>query len=346
MQLFFPTMVRKGMIRSIRIATFLVVLIAGPVAAQMPRVGIVDFYGLRRLTPADLSPAVRVQIGDSLTRTTDDLRNRLLEVPGVLDADVSLICCEVGRSILYVGVREAGAPMLEFNRAPTGPELLPPEILTVSSRYMRAMIEGVRKGEAGEDDSAGHSLSLYPPARAEQEPMIAFAANNTELLRRVLRNSGNGEHRALAAQVIAYVSDKTSVVDDLVAAVRDPDDQVRNNAVRALGVMAMYAQSHPDAGLNVPYAPFIDLLTSLEWTDRNKASFALAALTTTRDAELLRELRERALPSLIEMARWRAPGHALAAAVVLGRIGGLPDDEIFRLFQRDREALIRTLSGL
>ena len=330
MQQFFRIMVSNGMIRSIRIATLLLVLMAGPVAAQMTRVGIIDFYGLRRLKPADLSAALRVQIGDSLTRTTDELRNRLLAVPGVLDADVSLVCCEAGRSILYVGVREAGAAMLEFGPAPTGPQLLPAEILAVSSRYMRAMIEGVRSGQAGEDDSAGHSLSLYPPARAEQEHMIAFAAKNTELLRSVLRNSGNGEHRALAAQVIAYTPDKTGIVGDLVAAARDPDEQVRNNAVRALGVIAMYAQSHPDARVVVPYAPFIDLLTSLEWTDRNKASFALAALTTTRDPVLLRELRERAQPELLEMARWRAPGHALAAAVVLGRIRGLQDDQILR----------------
>jgi hypothetical protein len=331
------------MIRSIRIAGLLLALVAGPVAAQLPRIGIIDFYGLRQLTPADLAAAVRVQIGDSLTRSPDEIRSRLLAVPGVLDADVSLICCDAGRSILYVGVREAGAPMLEFNAAPTGAELLPAEILAVSSRYMRALIDGVRNGQSGEDDSAGHSLSQYPPARAEQEQMIAFAASHTDLLRTVLRNSANGEHRALAAQVIAYAPVKKSVVPDLVAAVRDPDDQVRNNAVRALAVMAMYEQSHPDAALNVPYAPFIDLLTSLEWTDRNKAAFAMAALTTTRDSAVLREVRERALPALIEMARWRAAGHALAAAVVLGRIGDVPEAEIFGLFERNREALIRTI---
>jgi hypothetical protein len=331
------------MMRSLRIVSLLLLLIAGPAAAQLPRVGIIDFYGLRRLTPADLSAALRVQIGDSLTYSTDDLRTRLRAVPGVLDADVSLICCDADRSILYVGVHEAGTPMLAFDTAPTGSERLPSEILTVSSRYMRALIEGVRSGQAGEDDSAGHSLSLYPPARAEQEQMMAFAANNTELLRTVLRSSENAEHRALAAQVIAYTVDKQSIVSDLVAAARDPDEQVRNNAVRALGVMAMYAQAHPDAGLNVPYAPFIDLVTSLEWTDRNKASFALAALTTTRDPAPLRQLRERALPELIEMARWRSPGHALAAAVVLGRIGGLQEEEIFSMFQRNREGLIRTI---
>jgi hypothetical protein len=315
-------------------------MMTGPAVAQLPRVGIIDFYGLRTLTPAHLAGAVGVQIGDSVTGTPADFRARLMKVPGVIDADVSVVCCEGGRSIMYVGVREAGAPMMDFNPAPAGLEELPPEIRAISSRYMRAMMEGVQRGEAGEDDSEGHSLSLYGPARVEQENMLAFAERNVSLLRSVLRNSGNAEHRALAAQVIAYTPDKAAVVPDLVNAARDPDGAVRNNAVRALAVMAMYEQANPEAGLQVPYAPLIDLLNSLEWTDRNKASFALAALTTTRDPALLRELRERAMPSLIEVARWRAPGHAMAAAVILGRIAGLADERIFELFQKNRQSLI------
>lgn len=332
------------MMHSFRIAAALVVGVSGPAVAQLPRVGIIDFYGLRNLTPAHLAGALGVQIGDSITGSSEDFRARLMKVPGVLDADVSVVCCEAGRSIMYVGVREAGAPMRDFNTPPAGKEELSPEILAISSRYMRAMMEGVQRGEAGEDDSAGHSLSLYGPARVEQENMLAFAERNLDQLRAVLRNSGNAEHRALAAQVIAYSPDKASVVADLVNAARDPDAAVRNNAVRALAVMAMYEQANPQVGSHVPYAPFIDLLNSLEWTDRNKASFALAALTTTRDPALLRALRERAMPSLIEIARWRAPGHAMAAAVTLGRIAGLPDDRIIEMFQRNRQALIDAVS--
>jgi hypothetical protein len=40
--------------------------------------------------------------------------------------------------------------------------------------------------------------------------------------------------RALAAQVLGYVSDKQAVVGDLVQAMSDPFDDVRNNAMRAL----------------------------------------------------------------------------------------------------------------
>jgi hypothetical protein len=330
----------EGMIRSSRLALLLLLVMTGPAAAQMPRVGIIDFYGLRKLKPENLAAAVGVQIGDSLAATSAQLRDRLLQVPGVIDADVSVVCCEAGRSIMYVGVRERDAAALTFRAAPTGADLLTPDIVAAGSRYFQALIAGVRQGIAQENDSAGHSLAEFPPARAEQLGFIAYARNHVELLRSVLRNSANPEQRALAAQVIAYTADKRSVVPDLVDAVRDPNEEVRNNAMRALAVMAMYEQSHPESGLNVPFAPFVDMLGSTEWTDRNKASFALAALTTTRDPRLLRELRERALEPLVEMTRWRAEGHAMAAAVILGRIAGLPDEKTVELVQKDKEALI------
>jgi hypothetical protein len=329
-----------GMMRCLPIIATLLIFLTEAAPAQMPRVGIIDFYGLRQLQPSDLARALSVQIGDSISGSAEDLRMRLLQVPGVLDADISLVCCEAGRSIMYVGVREQSAPMLDFNPAPAGSESLPPELLAISSRYMRAMIEGVQRGQSGEDDSEGHSLSVYGPARAEQQAMALFAETNEDLLRKVLRNSSDAEHRALAAQAIAYTRNKAAVIPDLVHATRDIDGTVRNNAIRALAVMAMYQQSHPEVALNVPYAPFIDLLNSLEWTDRNKASFALAALTTTRDPVLLGQLRERAMTSLTDMAKWHAPGHAFAAAVILGRIAGLPDEQIFEMIQKNKDALI------
>jgi hypothetical protein len=313
---------------------------AVPAAAQLPPVGIVDFYGLRTLVPADLAGALALQIGDSLPANPETLRERLRLVPGVQDAAVSAVCCEAGRAILYVGIREAGAAVLEFAAAPTGGARLPDEIMTAGNELMRALLEGVRRGQTAEEDSAGHTVYLYPPARPAQQKLIDYAAYHEHDLREVLLSSDDPNHRGLAAQVIAYVPNKQSVVADLVSAARDADADVRNNAVRALAVMSMYAQSHPEAGLNVPYGPLIDLLSSLEWTDRNKASLALAALTADRDPVLLQQLREQALPSLVEMARWRAFGHAAAAGIILGRLANVPEDKIFPMLQKNREGLI------
>ena len=108
----------------------------------------------------------------------------------------------------------------------------------------------------------------------------------------MLRESDDDSHRALAAQVIAYAADKRAVVDDLAAAMRDPASEVRNNAMRALALFAQYAREHPESNLSVPSTPFVDLLNSIDWSDRNKSAAALLALTEGRDAALLNDLRD------------------------------------------------------
>ncbi len=64
------------------------------------------------------------------------------------------------------------------------------------------------------------------------------------------------------------------------------------------------------------------------WTDRNKSSLALVRLTEHRDPAILAELRQHALPSLKEMARWKVSGHAYAPFFLLGRVAGFAEKEI------------------
>jgi hypothetical protein len=71
-----------------------------------------------------------------------------------------------------------------------------------------------------------------------------------------------------------------------------------------------------------------ELLTSYEWTDRNKASLALLVLTTSRDPKALALLRKRALQPLKDMAAWKVEGHAYPGFVLLGRLAQMPEEEI------------------
>jgi hypothetical protein len=113
-----------------------------------------------------------------------------------------------------------------------------------------------------------------------------------------------------------------------------PQSSSRNNATRALLVIATLAERAPVRRLRIPPQPFIDLLNSLVWTDRNKSAGALEQLTASRDPALLSALRARALPSLIEMARWQSPAHAASSITIVGRIGGLSEEEIQSAQQR------------
>jgi len=126
-------------------------------------------------------------------------------------------------------------------------------------------------------------------------------------------------------------------IDDLVHASLDPDDGVRNNAVRALEVLAA---AKPDVARRIPPQPFVRLLRSGSWSDHNKASLVLVALTTTREPKLLEELRADALESLLEMARWRNIGHAEAALTILGRMAGVKEDTLNGLIEAGQTSTI------
>jgi hypothetical protein len=324
--------------------TLLLTLALAPAIAprQFPPIGVIDFYGLRRTTLAQARQALAITEGDEPTpERLDAARARLEAISGVASAHLAPTCCEQGKSILYVGLQEEGAPGFAYRAAPRGAAALPPAVLRAARDLEAAVEEAVLAGDAGEDDSRGHALFNNPKARAIQETFPAFAARNAPLLREVLHTSADAGQRAVAAEVLAYAPDKRAVVGDLEEALRDPDEGVRNNATRALAVIAGFAAREPARKIRVSAEPFVGMLNSVVWTDRNKAGRALLVLTAGRDPKILARLREEALPSLVEMARWKSPGHAQVAFIVLGRVAGIPEPEIFAAWERgEREKVI------
>jgi hypothetical protein len=71
------------------------------------------------------------------------------------------------------------------HHAPAGRASLPPEMVDLSHRFDEALGEAVQKGDAGEDDSQGHSLSTNPRMRSLQEQCIIYARSHSSTLRRV-----------------------------------------------------------------------------------------------------------------------------------------------------------------
>jgi hypothetical protein len=321
---------------------FLALLLPAPQDPQFPPIGIIDFYGLRNISERQVRDALQIKEGDPSSVETKEAQRRLESLSGVAEAQINRLCCDAGKAVLFVGIREKGTPSLQFRPAPQGKVRLPQDVVQAGEGYQKAVSDAVLKGNTGEDDSQGHALFNDPAARAVQERLIKFAARDLNLLRNVLRQSADAEHRALAAEVIAYTANKQAVVNDLVDAMRDPAGEVRNNATRALMVMARSARQKTKQPIKIPVRPFAEMLNSVEWTDRNKSSYALLALTDQRDPVIFSELRQKALPSLVEMARWKS-GHAYASFFLLGRAAGFPEDEITAAWERgDRASFIET----
>ena len=324
---------------------------AAPLAAQQaPKarldtlpVASVDFYGLRTIADSLARQTLRIPIGvrvpESAARAAAIARVEAL--PAVRHVTLDAVCCVAGGGImLYIGVVENGAPTMRFEPPPRGLIRLPAPVTTAGGAFDRAFEDAIEHGDFAESDTAGHALMHWPAARAVQLRFIDLAARYAPQLRDVLHHSGDAGQRALAAQVLAYSADKAAVVGDLAAALHDPDATVRNNATRALALIAMFAERHPRLGIHVPYESLVAMLDSPVWTDRNKSSFALAQITASREPALLALLRARALPSLIEMAHWFHLPHAGPALTILGRLAGMPDADIYRTLQRGDRAPI------
>jgi hypothetical protein len=329
---------------------FVFVILSGPneLIAQEFQIGIIDFYGLNRISVDQARQPLMFEEGDMILRTDGGVRppvlaeseSRLALLPGVASAQTRIICCDQGRATVYVGIEEHGAPTMHFRAPPQGSARLAADILKASDEFSEALIAAVRAGDAMEDQSQGHALAHNPAMRAVQERFVAYADRDLSELRRVLRGSSDASHRALAAQVLGYVDAKQAVVEDLVYAMSDPSVDVRNNAMRALWVFTAATPSAARPVPRVPYEPFIMLLNSPVWSDRNKASVALAELSKGREPELLAKLGNEAITPLVEMARWKSE-HGLAAFTILGRIAGYSDEAARAAWRRsEREVVI------
>ncbi len=305
------------------------ILIANPAIAQDQQIGIIDFYGLRKIPEQKVKTALGLGVGDTLPLSLAEIEQRMKDSLHVAEVHLSVVCCDdSGRMILFVGILEAPLKHAMYRPSPHWDIALPEEITAAYNHFLEAFEIAVSKGITGDDLSRGHSLMADSATRYWQERFLVYARRNLKILKTVVRNCADPQERAAAAYILGYVSDKRLVTEDLLLAAVDEDEVVRNNAARALAAIATLAQRKPGLRIRISPAPFINMLGSPVWTDRNKALLVLAALTKNRDRKLLRQLRDRAFEHLVEMAKWKSKGHAYNAFLILGRVGGIPDRQI------------------
>jgi hypothetical protein len=298
------------------------------------RVGLIEFYGTAGLDVDKVRAALPVHEGETFPTLSalDDMKPKIEEtvqrVTGRPTTDISLVSPGQDVWLIYIGLSGTSVKSFRLNPAPKGTARLPAAALDVYRQVDAAFLSAMQRGASGEDDSKGYLLSSNDAAlRAKQMAMHEYAARHEGEIRTVLRLSADNEQRQIAAELLGYVNQSRRQIADLVWASHDPDDTVRNNATRALGVLA---RSDPKVAARIPAAGFIEMLSSGGWTDRNKASGLLAALTKWREPQLLAALRAQALESLLEMARWRS-GHAYYARAMLGRIAGIEETRLQQL---------------
>jgi hypothetical protein len=308
---------------------------------SLPRVDILDYYGLHKVSPARIQRVLATKEGDRFPASKGDVEERLEQIPGVVRSHLEAVCCDGGKTVLFVGIEEKGSAHFNLRTPPQGTVRLPGDIVETYRAFLLALDAAVRNGNADEDLRSGHSLMADPTARMLQLRFEVIAREQLPVLREVLRDCSDDEQRAMAAYIIGYAPEKREVVDDLERAIQDPDDGVRNNAMRALSAISVLAAKDPDLRIRISATWFVEMLNSVVWKDRNKAVMVLLNLTDSRPENILSLIRERGLVSLAEMARWKSLTHAVGPYTLLGRVAGMSEEQIQESWSSGhREAMI------
>jgi len=297
------------------------------------RIGDIEFFGVNGLDTGRIRASLPSLEGREISaaevgQVKATIKEAITKTTGHPPTDTAFTCCDArGMTTIYIGLANQMAGEFRYNPPPSGATRLPHQAVRLYEEWMKLNVESVQKN-AGEDHSKGYALSSYPPLRAKQLAIREYVLGHKELLQQVALRSADSNQRAIAIEILGYARRSRTQISTLVTASRDPNEGVRNNALRALGVLA---KADPAISKSTPANNFIDMLNSGIWTDRNKASHLVVVLSRTRNPRLLHQLRVRALSSLIEMARWRDPGHADDARMILGRVAGLPEEHLVKL---------------
>ncbi len=315
--------------------------LSAALAAQAPAVGEINFYGLHAVSADRILGAARLKPGGPLPGSKGDMEDRIAELPGVGTARVEAVCCDGAQVAVFIGIEEKTGPHASFHSEPTGNALLSGDLLETYQQYLAAVRRAAAHGNADQDLTLGHAITADPDANAFEQHFLLYAAAHLDELRNVLRNCPDPDQRAAAAAVIGYAVRKGEVIADLEYALQDPDDAVRANALRALNAIAVLASKEPDAGLRISPTWMVELLHSVVLGDRMEAVKTLLTLTDHNGRDVREQIRDRALPDLIEMSRWKTPRYALPPFLLLGRVAGLTDQQAQQSWAKgDRETVI------
>jgi hypothetical protein len=322
----------------------LAVSIAAAADDITPRIGLIEIYGAHKVSEQKIRTALAAKVGDPLP-SREEAEMRIDKVPGVLVSRVEAACCSDRSMILYVGVEERDSPHVEYHDSPAGEIALPATLLDGYRKLLDNAAASIRGRNADQDLTNGYSLMADPEGRDLQLSFLPAVAENLVLVDRVLRQSADSEQRAAAAYLLQYgprgPHTNKFIIDALQYALRDREDEVRENAVRSLQAIAVGAKLHPDQQIQIQPTWFVELMNSVVWTDRHDATLALVNLTEAGDPETLKLLRDRALSSVVEMARWHDLQHALPAFILAGRLAGLDEKQIKAAWIGDREGVLK-----
>jgi hypothetical protein len=280
------------------------------------RIETIDYYGLQHITASQLKNVLGLRDGDAApvnflgnpnlfmrvarplsgVATMQSLESKLRAIPGIRDASVvSIQGDDTNRRAIFVGISENDAQ--RPRRAYNGSATLPQAVTGLYDRHAERFMAVVANPPPDFDDDDSRGYALFPDAtlRALEDQAIAFVQSepNRRAAVVVLRTSADVKQRRTGAWLLTYGPDPRETAATLTEAVEDTDDDVRNTACRELAIVSDYVRKNPRLGIRIAPGPFIRMLNSVVWTDRDKAMAVLDPLTAGHDGATLIELSGR-----------------------------------------------------
>ncbi|QOY88307.1 hypothetical protein [Paludibaculum fermentans] len=294
------------------------------------RIGAIEFFGASGRDIAALRAALPLREGTEVdAREMNDLVARMRATTKA--ADVAVVCCERQSAeeswTIFIGWPDGPGEGFRYAQGPRAKLRLPAEGLNLAQVSWAVWQEAQ---SAGLSENGKPSSDLDNKLRATELAIRQYTMRHVEELRRILRTSSDAQHRAIAAHFLSYGRRSRAVVSTLAGACHDQDEGVRDNAARSLMVL-MRTDMRVSAW--VPAADFVAMLHSGHWSDRQRAAVLLLHLSAENNPKLLSEIRGRAWPVLLEMARWRGADQAGPARQLLGRAGGLDEPRLQALLR-------------
>jgi hypothetical protein len=306
------------------------------------RIAYIEFFGYQGIDVEAVRKELPFHEGDSIPPAMQAIARAVVRrVTGKEASNVAPVCCiRDGDTVVFIGLSGSSIRMPRLNPRPTQDLSLSVELLKLARAMEDAEAAATDMREV--DHPQGYRLMRDPGARAAELRVREYAQNHVEDLIRVLAAAADPEQRAIAADALGYADRSPKQIDALVAAAHDLDDVVRNNATRALSEIL---DGDPDAASLIPAAPFVEMLHSGIWTDRNKSCRVLESLTKSRDVAVLANVKARAWDALVEMARWRVPAWNREARLILARMAGIPEARARTLTLATTEAFLEAVGA-
>ncbi len=227
------------------------------VCLGQPKVGLIDFYGQRRVSEERLLKAMGIRPGSALPPSKLALEEQLEEVDNVVRAHIEATCCFNGGAILYAGIEERGANGFQFRLSQEEQELPSP-----GSQDVVALLAAVRSAAdpSIRADSAAW-LGDQPPSQAIIDALQWAAQDPDPLVRRA---AVRGLVRMWKAVPLANPEWKLQVLPTWILGMLDSviwSDRV--NAVEAL----LELTAAPDAVLTdrIRETGFASLIQMAQW---------------------------------------------------------------------------------